>query len=706
VLERWTGSVLRYRALVLGLWLAVLVAGVLSASRLPGLLSTTFAVPDTESARANDLLARYFGERPEGTFVVVFEAPRTSRTLEAGLERRLSEAARTVPTGRARALRDGDGILYGEIVTRLGLAEAKGETDALREALAAQGGPRAWVTGQPAIQHDADPILREDLRRAEAVAVPVALAILAAALGLSLAALLPLLFAACTITATLAVLYVLAHALDLATYVPALVQLIGLGLAIDYSLLVVHRFREESADHAALESAVARTMATAGRAVVFSAVAVAIGLAVLLFVPVPFIRSMGIGGLLVPLVAIAAVVTLQPALLALGGRRPGRRPPAGATDRGFWVRLARGLLRHPIVGLVAGTAVLVALALPFRSLELTPGSISDLPRGAEAMRGFALLTEGVGPGAVTPIQVVIDTGEPRGSLAEPARAAIDRLADGLFHDPEVLVVASGKRAPYVDASRRHARVVVVARHEYGARETRELVRRLREQHVPQARFPARVTVDAGGVPPQGVDFVDRAYGALPWVALAVLVLTYVVLLRAFRSLLLPLKAVALNLLTVAAVCGLLVIVFQWGVGRRVLGLHETDAIEAWVPLFLFATLFGLSMDYEVFLVSRMREAWDEVPDTTRAVAFGLARTGRVVTAAAAIMVVAFAGFVTGRLVGLQQLGFGLAAGVLLDATIVRMLILPCLMAVLGRWNWWLPASVARIVRVEPSPLRP
>ena len=247
----------------------------------------------------------------------------------------------------------------------------------------------------------------------------------------------------------------------------------------------------------------------------------------------------------------------------------------------------------------------------------------------------------------------------------------------------MLLVASGKRPPYVDASRRHARVVVVARHEYGAVETRELVNRLRDEHVPEAGFPTGVSVSAGGVPPQGVDFLDRAYGALPWVALAVLVLTYLVLLRAFRSILLPLKAVLLNLLTVAAVCGLLVIVFQWGVGQRLLGLPETEAIEAWVPLFLFATLFGLSMDYEVFLVSRMREAWDEVPDNTRAVAYGLARTGRVVTAAAAIMVVAFAGFVTGRLVGLQQLGFGLAAGVLLDATLVRMLVLPCLMAVLG-----------------------
>ena len=303
-------------------------------------------------------------------------------------------------------------------------------------------------------------------------------------------------------------------------------------------------------------------------------------------------------------------------------------------------------------------------------------------------------------------QVVVDGSATGGTRAGPVREAIDRLADELFRDPEVLLVASGSRDPYVDESGRFARVVVVGRHEYGAEPSRQLVRRLREDLVPAAAFPTAVAVSAGGVPPQGVDFLDRAYAQLPWIILAVLSLTYVVLLRAFRSLLLPLTGVLLNLLTVSAVCGLLVLVFQWGVGRSLLGAPETSEIEAWVPLVLFATLFGLSMDYEVFLVSRMREAWDEVPDNGRAIARGLALSGRVVTAAAGIMVVAFAGFVAGRVVGLQQLGFGLALGVLIDATIVRMLVLPSLMAVCGRYNWWLPASVARLVRVEPSPLHP
>jgi putative drug exporter of the RND superfamily len=246
---------------------------------------------------------------------------------------------------------------------------------------------------------------------------------------------------------------------------------------------------------------------------------------------------------------------------------------------------------------------------------------------------------------------------------------------------------------------------VAGRHEYGAPATRRFVHRLRDRLVLEARFPPGVHVYAGGAPPQGVDFLSRTYGAFPWLVGAALVFTYLLLLRAFRSLLLPLKAVVLNLLSVAAVYGLLVVIFRWGVGAHLLGLQRRGEIDGWIPVFLFATLFGLSMDYEVFLVSRMRESWDQVPDNARAVAHGLERTGRVVTAAAAIMVAAFAGFVVGRVAALQEFGIGLALAVIVDVTIVRALLVPSFMAVFGRYNWWLPASVARLARVPPSPLR-
>ncbi len=732
VLERWIRAVLRFRLAVLISWLVVLVIGVWSSTQLPGLLSNSFAVPGSDSERARTILTRNFGERPDGAFTVVFRVRRPSdRALRALLKRRLVVAARAVPTGRASGLRAGGGVLYGNVDTTLDLKRAKRYTDDLRRALRAPGGPPAFVTGQPAIQHDLDPIFSSDLRRGESIALPIALLVLVAVFGLSLAVAIPFLFAAFTITATLAAVYGLAHLLSMVTYVTNLVELIGLGLAIDYSLLIVYRYREELASppgetpphgRAEVDEAIVRTMATAGRAVVFSGIAVAIGLGLLLFMPVPFIRSMGVAGFLIPLASIVGALTLQPALLSLFGHRGMRGVAVSAflrsrlrlplpvllgtkdVDRGFWARLARSIMRRPATLLACGAALLVAAATPVFLLELTPGSLAGIPSSSESVRGFALLRDRVGAGAVTPTHVVIDAGESGRARGRSVQAAIDRLGDELVEDAEAYVVASGTRSPYVDRSGRYARLIVVGRHEYGEEPTQRFVRRLRDRLVPNARFPAGVRVYAGGAPPQGVDFLSRSYGAFPWLVLAALVLTYVVLLRAFRSVVLPLKAVLLNVLSVAAVYGLLVVVFRWGVGADVLGLYRGGQVDGWIPIFLFATLFGLSMDYEVFLVMRMRESWDHVRDNTRAVAHGLERTGRIVTAAALIMVAAFSGFVAGRIASLQQFGVGLALAVLIDATIVRALLVPSVMAVLGRYNWWLPAGVARLVRVAPSPL--
>jgi RND superfamily putative drug exporter len=284
------------------------------------------------------------------------------------------------------------------------------------------------------------------------------------------------------------------------------------------------------------------------------------------------------------------------------------------------------------------------------------------------------------------------------------QASIRELITKVERDAEVARVDYEPEAPYVDPTGRYAYVTVAGEHEYGALESQDFARRLRDDLIPAVEFPDETTVLAGGGPAQGIDFIDTAYGAFPWLVLAVLVLTYITLLRAFRSLLLPLKAVLLNLLAIAATYGLLVIVFKYGVGAEFLGLYEFDQVEAWIPIFLFAMLFGLSMDYEVFLVSRMREFWDEGLSNEEAVAQGLERTGRIVTAAAIVMVAAFAGFAAGSIVGLQEFGLGLAVAILIDATLIRALLVPALMRLFGRYNWWLPASVARFVRVAPSPL--
>ena len=281
-------------------------------------------------------------------------------------------------------------------------------------------------------------------------------------------------------------------------------------------------------------------------------------------------------------------------------------------------------------------------------------------------------------------------------MRTPQRQARGRAAhEPTFHDHEAYITASGPGPPYIDPTGRYERVYVVGRHEYGDEASQQLVRRIRTTHIPRGALPCGRTPLRRRRAGAGVDYLSRSYAWFPWLVGAALVLTYLVLLLAFRSVLLPLKAVLLNVLSVAAVYGLLVVVFRWGVGADLLGLVKVDQIEGWIPIFLFAMLFGLSMDYEVFLVTRMREAWDETGDNARAVAYGLERTGRIITAAALIMVAAFSGFVAGRVAGLQEFGVGLALAVFIDVTLVRIILVPSLMAIFGRWNWWLPRGGGR-----------
>jgi RND superfamily putative drug exporter len=698
LLARTTRAVLRRRRAVLATWLVLLIVGAVASTQLSPLLSNDFAVPGSDSARAATVLTRSFGDRSDGEYLVVFVAP-PALVRAAQLQSALDNAVSRIPTAHAGLVRRASGnVFYAAVVSRLDLKTAKADTAVLRRALRPPPGVQAYVSGPPAIAHDLDPIFAADLRQGEfAIALPAALLVLVLVLGLSAIVTLPLLFAGATIATTLGLVFAIAHAVAMATYVTNLVELIGLALAVDYSLLVVYRFRDELANDDAVEAAIVRTMTTAGRSVAFSGAAVALGLALLLFIPVPFVRSLGLGGLVIPLVSVAAATTLLPALLSVYGRRgSGYVPILRRRDGGrFWPRLAAGIMRRPLLFLAGGSTFLLLAAAPALGLELTPGSADGVPQTLPAVRGFDVLRRALGAGALSPTQIVI-SGD---VTASPGEAATARLTKLLRADPEVVAVE-----PLVDPTRRHEELVVVGRHEYGLQPAQRFVRRLRGTIVPQARFPRHTEVVVGGGTAQGVDFLDRSYGAFPWLVLAVLMLTYVLLLRAFRSLVLPLKAVILNVLSVSASYGMLVVFFSWGLGERTLGLYRFDQIEGWIPIFLFALLFGLSMDYEVFLVTRMREAWDAGLDNEHAVAEGLERTGRIVTAAAIIMVAAFLGFVDGRIAGLQEFGLGLAVAILVDATIVRAILVPSLMAVLGRWNWWLPARVARLVRVEPSPL--
>src|SRR5438094_1103459 len=395
-MERWTRVVLRFRWPILTGWLVVLLAGGFAFTHLSSLLSNEFSVPGTDSERARTILERHFGDQSDGAFTIVFRLRNgVDRGTYVRLQRDLDRAAQVVPDSTPRRLVPaGRHILYGDVVSTLRLAKAKGYTDDLYRALPHGDGVASYVTGQAAIQHDLDPIFSKDLRKGEMIALPIAMLVLLAVFGLSVAVTMPLIFAACTVMATLGGVYLYAHFLTTATYVTNLVFLIGLGIAIDYSLLVVYRFREELRRPGEVEDAIVRTMQTAGRAVVFSGATVAIGLALLLFVPLPFVRSIGVGGFLIPLASIAAALTLQPVLLSLYGRRGVARLPLlpkrfrAEEDTGFWHRLASAIMRRPLAFLGGGAALLVAAAIPVLGLQLTPGSASGIPQFPQSVRGF------------------------------------------------------------------------------------------------------------------------------------------------------------------------------------------------------------------------------------------------------------------------------------------------------------------------------
>jgi len=641
--------------------------------------------------------------------------PGSAPELLGPVQQAAARASDVLPTSEVVVVQPvSDSVVTALLVSNLEPADAKGYTDDMREAVGEIPGAEALVSGQAAIEHDLDPVFADDLKVGELfIAIPIALLILVFVFG-TLAFLLPFLFAAAAIPTTLGIIWIFANFMELTTYLQNLVMLIGFGIAIDYSLLVVYRYREELDKDGSRVDALVRTMETAGRAVVFSGSAVGIGLALMLFMPLPFMRGFGIGGLVIPLVSVVCALTLLPVLLYFLAARldrvrliPRRVANRRADDESnMWVRLSRTIMRRPALVAATTTSFLVLLALPVLTIEVGPGSNEGIPQDLEGIRGLNIVSEEAGAGALAPTAIVIDTARPGGLEDPEVQVALERLEEGLRADPEVARVSFDPESPQsVDPTGQYLHLEVTGRSEYGVPTALDFVERLRDDIVPAAGFPDNMSVYAGGGPPSGVDFLDLTYGAFPWLVLGVLLLTYVLLLRAFRSLLIPLKAIILNLLSIGAAYGLLVVFFKWGAADW-LGLISFDQIEGWIPVFVFAMVFGLSMDYEVFLVSRMREEWDETHDNVRAVSLGLAKTGRIVTAAGLIMFAAFMGFVAGSIVGLQQFGFGLATAILIDVTIVRALLVPSAMALFGRWNWWLPAPVARMFFVKPSPLEP
>ncbi len=515
----------------------------------------------------------------------------------------------------------------------------------------------------------------------------------------------PLAIAVVSILSTFTLVWLLTYLTDVSLVVQYLVALIGLGIAIDYSLLLIFRFREELAHGDGVEAALVETMTHAGRSVIVSGSTVAIGLLSMVILPLPFIRSIGIGGMLIPLVSVIAAMTLLPAFLFALGHRVNRlrvvpRRLVGATDAdaGFWGRWAQLVMRRPLPLTLAGLALVAALLVPATQLNPSEAQAEDLPGEGDAFDGLqALADAGISPGVLKTFVVLVERG------AEPAK--LGALVARLRRTPGIV----GAAAPPEWRTGDSALVEAFPSVDGASRAVRKTISSLQHDVLPraEAELGGRTRLTLGGVAAEDRDFVHAVYGNFPYVLGFVLLLTFLLLMRAFRSVLLPLKAVLLNLVSLGAALGIVVLIFQQGHGSEAIwDMRATDSIMPWIPLMIFAFLYGISMDYEVFMLARMREVYDAVGDTRTAVSLGLARTGKLVTSAALVLMLAFFSLSAAPGPSFKQFAIALAVGIILDATVIRALLVPALMRLLDRWNWWLPRPIGRLLLIHESKSTP
>ena len=703
-----TRFVLDHKRLVLGFWLAVTIAAFAAIGPAGSSLSQQFDIPGREGFETNKELAEIYGAGGDVAPIVPVVTLAEGKTVDSpGVRAELAEALAKVEAAlpestSASFASTGDRAFVsddGRTTFALVYIPAKGGVDpGLEEARSAQaaldgvtvGGSPVEVTGLDALRASAGDI--------EGAGAGVVLGTLLAALGAllvlafvfrSFMALVPLLMALVAIPTTFLLVWPLASVTDVSVIVQFLVGLIGLGIAIDYALLVVVRWREERQQPGVSnEMAVRKAMQHAGTAVVFSGTTVAISLLALLALPVPFMRSIGVAGLMIALVSVAVAVTLLPVVLATIGPRvdwPRNRRDAQAS-RG-WSAWARLIVRYRWPAAVTSTAVLVALVVAAANIQLGNPLAASLSKEGPARSGLENLEDsGIGTGPLSPFDALVRSGDP-GAVAQ-AFAQVDGVRSAA--------------APVEWRRDGTAIVVVFPTADGNSPAGRETLERLRAD---AEALPAEVTI--GGEAAQGADFLEAVYGSFPLMVALISILTFILLARAFRSLVLPLKAVLLNLLSVAAAWGLIVLVYQKGFGSEAIwGIEATQAINVELPVVIFAFLFGISMDYEVFIISRMREAYDRTGSTETAIVEGIGRTGRLVTSAALILFLAFVAFALQPGTEVKIFATALGAGILIDATIIRGVLAPAAVALFGRWNWWLPDWAARLLRVEPSPVQP
>ena len=536
------------------------------------------------------------------------------------------------------------------------------------------------VTGEWTVEHDFQHLSEEDLQKGELqFGLPAALIVLLLVFGAVVAGLIPLILALIAIITALGLTSLVGIQFDLSIFTVNMLSGMGLALGIDYSLFVVSRFREERSNGREKLEAITATGSTASRAVLFSGLAFVVAMLGLLLIPNTIFRSLAVGAILVGITAVLGALTLLPAVLSLLGDRVnslripliGRGAERGTGAEGrFWGGIVRAVMRRPAISLLVSAGVMLALAIPVLDFQTGEAGIRTMPDRFPSKQGFAALEQAFGAGTTDNIQVVVDGPAPPSSVQAIARRM---RANQALRNVEV--------QRYGDD---FAVVEALPRGDSRDESALETVRELRREEIPRAR------VLVTGETAESVDYFALTDQWLPILITFVLGLSFVLLTIAFRSIVVAVTAILLNLLSVGAAYGVLILVFEKGVGNELLGFQQVDFIEAWVPLFLFAVLFGLSMDYTFFLLSRIRERYLQTGDNDLAVYHGIASTARLITGAALIIIAVFLGFAVGDLVAFQQMGFGVAISLLLDATIIRSVLLPSVMKLLGQWNWYLP----------------
>ena len=701
MLIRLAHLIIRHRWATVGAWLVLTLFGVFAAQKVSTRWNQTLSAPGRPAYDASQRTLNDFGVGVRPPDVVVFHT-RGDATQSHAIARAMHRAAATMPGAMTSSYFSTGSLAYVsrdrhttfEEIYPPGPAKvnAPSGAQAMRTAAATAlpAGITVNVTGHDPLEEASahgssggSGVLVET-----AIGALGALVILLFVFGTVGAVLMPLVIAGAAILNTFTLVWGLTYVTSVSIIVEFLIALVGLGVAIDYALLMIFRFRDELREGKDVETAVVETMTHAGRSVIVSGSTVALGLLSMIALPVPFIRSMGIGGMLIPAVSVLASLTLLPALLAILGERinslrvmPRRLLDHGHPEHGPWGRWARLVLRRPAAAAVSGLAIIAVLATVATQLHAGEAQLKNFPGTGTAIAGRQMLADAhISPAVMKPFDVLVEHGGNARHIADELRAVpgvVGATAPPSWHRGSSSLIegfaSTDGAAPGIQATIDRVNAALAGTH---------------------GTLTGVAAVDR--------DFLHALLGGLPYVLALVMVLTLILLVRAFRSIVLAIKAVVLNLISLAAAIGVVVLVFQQGHGSSLWGIHATQSITPWIPVLIFAFLFGLSMDYEVFMITRMREAYDETRDTERAIELGLARTGKLVTSGALILMLAFFVLSTSPGYEIKLLAIGLAAGIILDATVIRSLLVPATMRLLGEANWWMPHWTRVVLRI-PDP---